>query len=236
MIDSRVLLSLLSYIEPLPRKNAPGNVFEWTLSQTEELQLHAIAALTILLPMSLNEYFEYHVGTRLLLFYEWTINDGERERERCSTGNQHKELCSLIDEYQSQGNSFFGKGGRNNKRSQLRYILRLFRSLLSTRDERVQLDLCDQGIIPSITSRKTRLCPLLLFSSDSLLGYLRRITQQKSIQMDYVDLDIICDGLFVLSCLCELDVHRKVELLSLSPARLVSERTSSLGDLWFGGH
>jgi hypothetical protein len=76
MIDSRVLLALLSYIEPLPRKNAPGNVSEWTLSQTEELQLHAIAALTILLPMSLNEYFEYHVGTRLLLFYEWTINDG----------------------------------------------------------------------------------------------------------------------------------------------------------------
>jgi len=29
--------------------------------------------------------------------------------------------------------------------------------------------------------------------------------------MDYVDLDIICDGLFILSCLCELDVHRKVK-------------------------
>lgn len=56
------------------------------------------------------------------------------------------------DEYQSQGNSYFGKGGRNNKRSQLKYILRLFRSLLSTKDDRVQVDLCDQGIIPSITS------------------------------------------------------------------------------------
>ena len=175
MIDSRVLLALLSYIEPLPRKSAPGNTFEWTLSQTEELQLHAIAALTILLPMSLNEYFEYHVGTRLLLFYEWTINDGKTN------------ISSLISE--TEFSSYFqmnikvketaslAKVGRNNKRSQLRYILRLFRSLLSTRDERVQLDLCDQGIIPSIT------------------GYLRRITQQKSIQMDYVDLDIICDGL-----------------------------------------
>ena len=78
MIESRILLALLSYIEPLPRKNPTGNVFEWTLSQTEELQLHAIAALTILLPMSLNEYLEYHVGTRLLLFYEWTISDGNR--------------------------------------------------------------------------------------------------------------------------------------------------------------
>ncbi|CAF1089108.1 unnamed protein product [Rotaria sordida] len=170
MIDSRVLLAFLSYIEPLPRKIQPGNVFEWTLSQTEDLQLHALAALSILLPRSLNEYFDYHVGTRLLLFYEWAISD---------------------DEYQSQGNSFFGKGGRNNKRSQLKCIFRLFRSLLSTRDDRVQIDLCDQGIIPSIT------------------GYLRRVGQQKSIHIDYVDLDIICDGLFILSCLCELDVHRK---------------------------
>ncbi|CAF3323798.1 unnamed protein product [Rotaria socialis] len=170
LIESRVLLTFLSYIEPLPRKSQPGTVFDWSLSQTEDLQLHAIAALTILLPRSLNEYFEYHVGTRLLLFYEWTISD---------------------DEYQSQGNSFFGKGGRHNKRSQLKYIFRLFRSLLSIKDERVQIDLCDQGIIPSITS------------------YLRRMGQQKSINLDYVDLDIICDGLFILSCLCELDVHRK---------------------------
>lgn len=113
----------------------------------------------------------------------------------------------FVEEYQSQGNSFFGKGGRNNKRSQLRYILRLFRSLLSTRDERLQVDLCDQGVIPSITGNER-------YSSDKTIrcfsGYLRRMTQQKSMHMDNVDLDIICDGLFVLSTLCELDVHRKV--------------------------
>ena len=78
MADSRVLLALLSYIEPLPRKNTPGTTFEWSLAQIEELQLHAIAALSILMPQSLNEYFEYHVGTRLLLFYEWTISDGKQ--------------------------------------------------------------------------------------------------------------------------------------------------------------
>lgn len=50
---------------------------EWTLAQMEDLQLHTIAALSILLPKSLDEYFEFHVGTRLLLFYEWTINDGK---------------------------------------------------------------------------------------------------------------------------------------------------------------
>jgi hypothetical protein len=55
------------------------------------------------------------------------------------------------DGYRSQGHSFFGKGGRDNKQSQLRYVFRLFRSLISTRDERISMDLCDQGIIPSIT-------------------------------------------------------------------------------------
>ncbi len=70
---------MLSYIEPLPRKTSHVvNTFEWTLSQIEELQLHTLAALSILLPSSLNEYFEYHTGTRLLLFYEWTINDGKK--------------------------------------------------------------------------------------------------------------------------------------------------------------
>ncbi len=41
-------------------------------------------------------------------------------------------------------------------------------------------------------------------------GYLKRFTQDKSSPIDYVDLDIICDGLFILSCVAELDVHRKV--------------------------
>jgi hypothetical protein len=83
MINSRVLLALLSYIEPLPReKNHVGSVFEWNPSQFEELQLHALAALSILLPRSVHEYFEYHVGTRLLLFYEWTINNGKHIREK----------------------------------------------------------------------------------------------------------------------------------------------------------
>ncbi|CAF1002747.1 unnamed protein product [Rotaria sordida] len=169
--SSRVLHAFLSYIEPLPRKKDHQiNIFEWNISQFEDLQLHALAALSILLPYSLNEYFEYGIGTRLLVFYEWTINN---------------------EEYKSEGNSYFGKGGRNTKRSQLKYILRLFRSLVSTRDERIHIDLCDQGIIPSIT------------------GYLKVMTQQKSMHIDYIDLDIICDGLFILSCLGELDVHRK---------------------------
>ena len=75
MVQSRVLLALLSYIEPLPRKKSNvTNTFQWTSSQLEEIQLHALAALSILLPHLLNEYFEYHIGTQLLIFYEWTIS------------------------------------------------------------------------------------------------------------------------------------------------------------------
>ena len=83
MISSRVLLALLSYIEALPRKkpNIP-TAFEWTETQIEELQLHSLAALSILLPRSLSEYFDYHVGTRLLVFYEWTINTGKNREEK----------------------------------------------------------------------------------------------------------------------------------------------------------
>jgi len=78
MINNRIVFALLSYIEPLPKKKTHvGNTFEWTISQIEELQLHALVALSILLPRLLNEYFQYHIGTRLLLFYEWTINDGK---------------------------------------------------------------------------------------------------------------------------------------------------------------
>ena len=73
-----------------------------------------------------------------------------------------------LDEYRSQGHSFFGKGGRDNKRSQLRYILRLFRSLVSIRDERINMDLSDQGIIPSITGLMERCVFFLLIS----FGYL----------------------------------------------------------------
>jgi len=83
MINSRVLLALLSYIEPLPRKiTHAGNTFDWTTSQIEDLQLHALAALSILLPCSLNEYFQYHIGTRLLLFYEWTIHAGKIKEKK----------------------------------------------------------------------------------------------------------------------------------------------------------
>ncbi|CAF1110357.1 unnamed protein product [Adineta ricciae] len=197
--NSRVLLALLSYVEPLPRKkNQLVNAFEWSLSQLEELQLHALVALSILLPRSLQEYLEYHTSTRLLLFYEWTLNG---------------------DVYQSQGNGFFGKGGRNSKRSQLKYIMRLLRSIVSTKDEGIFVDLCDQGLIPLIT------------------GHLKRLLRETSNHIDYIDLDLLCDGLFVLSCLGELDIHRKEifgsEGIEILTKVLLSESSHVCGGLGY---
>ena len=57
------------------------------------------------------------------------------------------------------------------------------------------------------------------------------MVQTKPIQMNYVDLDIICDGLFILSCLGELDIHRKV---SEEKKRTFDfEMNLSLGNIWF---
>lgn len=65
--------------------------------------------------------------------------------------------------------------------------------------------------------------------------YLRRIGQQKSINIDYVDLDIICDGLFILSCLCELDVHRKVKQnLEINEKFYIKITEFYIGNLWLG--
>jgi len=36
------------------------------------------------------------------------------------------------------------------------------------------------------------------------------MTTNETKTINYIDLDIICDGLFILSCLGETDVHRKV--------------------------
>lgn len=118
--------------------------------------------------------------------------------------------------YESQGNSFFGKGGRNTKRSQLKYILRLLRSLVATKDERIYMDLCDQGIIPSITGLILFLFSFYCFYFRFCQGHLRNMTQDKSACLDHLDLDILCDGLFILSCLAELDVQRKVKMSSIS--------------------
>lgn len=65
----------------------------------------------------------------------------------------------LVADYGGHGNSFHGSGGRGNKRSQMRFCLRLIRSMVSVGDDALNQDLVDQGAIGQVVGK------LLFYSS-----------------------------------------------------------------------
>ncbi|XP_071889758.1 cilia- and flagella-associated protein 69 isoform X3 [Anas platyrhynchos] len=99
------------------------------------------------------------------------------------------------DPFFGQGNSFHGTGGRGNKLAQMRYSLRVLRSVVSLYDDAVNLNLCDQGAI------------------SQLLDILKYAANKSKERDDAILLEIQADTLFILSALCENDAHRK-ELFS----------------------
>ncbi|MGH0179523.1 UNVERIFIED_CONTAM: hypothetical protein FKN15_002072 [Acipenser sinensis] len=123
--ESKVLLSLFHYVKP---NDKPGPR-DWSAAQYEELQLHALATLATVAPLLIDDYMTCQGNTRLLLLLEW---------------------CVSQDAFFGQGNSFHGTGGRGNKKSQMRYCLRLLRSVVSLSDETVNRDLCDQGALDQL--------------------------------------------------------------------------------------
>ena len=60
-------------------------------------------------------------------------------------------FCSK-DKFLGHGNAFHGTGGRGNKKAQMRYCLRFIRSMVSTGNEVLMQDMCDQGIISQLLS------------------------------------------------------------------------------------
>ncbi|NXE87406.1 CFA69 protein, partial [Menura novaehollandiae] len=105
------------------------------------------------------------------------------------------EWCMGQDPFFGQGNSFHGTGGRGNKLAQMRCSLRVLRSVVSLYDDAVNLNLCDQGAI------------------SQLLDILKYAANKSKEKEDAILLEIQADTLFILSVLCENDVHRK-ELFS----------------------
>jgi len=59
----------------------------------------------------------------------------------------------FTDPFFGQGNSFHGTGGRGNKLAQMRYSLRVLRSVVSLYDDAVNLNLCDQGAISQLLGK-----------------------------------------------------------------------------------
>ncbi|NXM37389.1 CFA69 protein, partial [Oxyruncus cristatus] len=168
--ENDVIPALLYYVKP----NQKPGFYDWSAAQYEELQLHAIAVLAAVAHVLIDKYLSCQANTLLLVFLEWCIGQ---------------------DPFFGQGNSFHGTGGRGNKLAQMRYSLRVLRSVASTYDDAVKLNLCDQGAI------------------SQLLDILRYAANRSKGKEDAILLEIQADTLFILSVLCENDLHRK-ELFS----------------------
>uniref|UniRef100_A0A2K5IHI6 Cilia- and flagella-associated protein 69 ARM repeats domain-containing protein n=1 Tax=Colobus angolensis palliatus TaxID=336983 RepID=A0A2K5IHI6_COLAP len=122
LIDGKVILALFTYV----KKPEKQKIMDWSAAQHEELQLHAIATLSSVAPLLIEEYMSCQGNARVLAFLEW---------------------CESEDLFFSHGNSFHGTGGRGNKFAQMRYSLRLLRAMVYLEDETVNTDLCEKGTI-----------------------------------------------------------------------------------------
>ncbi|XP_007938022.2 cilia- and flagella-associated protein 69 [Orycteropus afer afer] len=125
LVHGKVILALFSYVKK-PEKH---KIIEWSAAQHEELQLHAIATLSSVAPLLIEEYMLCQGNAQVLAFLEW---------------------CESEDPFLSQGNSFHGTGGRGNKFAQMRYSLRLLRALVYLEEETVNKDLCEKGAIQQL--------------------------------------------------------------------------------------
>ncbi|NXM10572.1 CFA69 protein, partial [Ploceus nigricollis] len=168
--ENHVMPALLYYVKQHQKPGFP----DWSAAQYEELQLHAIAVLASVAPVLIDKYLSCQANTLLLVFLEWCIGQ---------------------DPFFGRGHSFHGKGGRGNKLAQMRYSLRVLRSVVALYDDAVNINLCDQGAI------------------SQLLDSLKYAADKSKEKEGTVLLEIQADILFILSVLCENDVHRK-ELFS----------------------
>ncbi|CAH8866943.1 unnamed protein product [Trichobilharzia szidati] len=187
-------------------------ISKWPQAYLEELHLYMLDALATLAPRLLSDCLTYGIPPRLLLLLQW---------------------CTSSEPFLGQGNSFHGVGGRNSKRAQLRYSLRLIRSLVETNDERIILDFVCHGLIqfliPLICPISLRLKSerphdeLLKFGGETLRER-RRLQDERNIALtnskdlvddeqqeeeDIVGLEMQCDLLLILAKLCDLDAERK---------------------------
>uniref|UniRef100_A0A9J7X9S9 Cilia- and flagella-associated protein 69 ARM repeats domain-containing protein n=1 Tax=Cyprinus carpio carpio TaxID=630221 RepID=A0A9J7X9S9_CYPCA len=123
------------------------------------------------------------------------------------------DCCLQDDTFSGRGHGFHGSGG--GRKAQLRGCMRVLRSVTSVEHEPLQQDLCDQGVI------------------GQLLGVLRWFLGRPEDE-DAVALEIQTDCLFLLSVLCEGDVHRK-ELFGRDGVEVLIQYLSLDAALVFSG-
>jgi hypothetical protein len=168
--ESHVLLALFSYVRLNEKVGAQLTLpsHDWTAAQFEEIQLGAIAALSTLAPLMIEDYMACQGGTRLLLMLEWCVTD---------------------DGYAGFGNGFHANGGCGTKRAHMRHCVRLMHSIVSTFDETVLNDLTEQGAINQLV------CLLEQFQLGTLKKPDRKLDDAIDVEMQcdlLVILSIIC--------------------------------------------
>ena len=168
---------------------------DWTKSQFEELQLHAMSTLCILIPVLLKDYFQCRGSNRFLVFLDWASNEEA--------------------DYAGNGNSFFANGGRGSKRAQLKYCLRVIRNIVNMSNEQAIQDLTDQDALTTLTK---------IIKKYSLEGK----------QNDQLDVEIQSDVLFIISCICKNDLHRK-ELFGIDGTTVLLDLMKKKPELIWNG-
>ncbi|CAH8553647.1 unnamed protein product [Schistosoma turkestanicum] len=187
---------------------------KWPQAYLEELHLYMLDSLTTLAPYLLNDCVTYGIPSRLIILLQW---------------------CISPEPFLGQGNSFHGVGGRNSKRAQLRYSLRLVRCLIESNDERIITEFVCQGLIQFLVPL---ICPIssrvkLERPHDELFKFANQTFHEKhrarettdqtieteyqhylkqsqdSMEEDLVGLEMQCDILLILSKLCNKEVERK---------------------------
>ncbi|XP_026088119.1 cilia- and flagella-associated protein 69 isoform X3 [Carassius auratus] len=193
--EGRVMLALMLLVKPSSSAERSGrHRRRWTSSQQEELQLQALSTLSSLAPLMLEEYMTCQANTCLLLLID---------------------CCLQHDSSSGRGHGLHGSSGRGGRRAQLRYCVRVLRSVTCVEHEPLRQDLCDQGAI------------------GQLLGVLRWFLGRPQDE-DAVALEIQTDCLLLLSVLCEGDVHRK-ELFGRDGVELLIQYLSLDAALVFSG-
>ena len=78
-------MALLTYVKKPERLK----IIEWSAAQYEELQLHAIATLSSVAPLLIEEYMSCQGNARILAFLEWCDHEGECPSGPCQDSSLH---------------------------------------------------------------------------------------------------------------------------------------------------
>ncbi|KAL7381185.1 hypothetical protein ABVT39_001708 [Epinephelus coioides] len=122
--EERVMPALLTLVSPPASSSERRSASrQWSPVQQEELQLQALATLSTIAPLMLDDYITCQGNSCLLLLLDW---------------------CVAQDPFFGQSHS---SGGRGSKKAQMRHCIRVLRSVTSSGEDLVNEDLCDQGVI-----------------------------------------------------------------------------------------